>query len=235
MFVLIRLVRIITECRILFNCGFLLAVALCAAANVPAQESITMDCGALRNHYGPFDYTNADHYANNLPVVERRHFTLEVEALVRGETGSIELDLNYTLRTFPNHHRALYAVAKLQLRSGFRRMRDYLTADCYFDRAMRFKPDDAKVRMLYGLYLHKKGNFDEAMLRYKEALVAVPDDIELHYNIGLLYCDLKDYPAAIPHAQTAYAAGYPLPGLRNRLIKAGAWDQDSGKSDVKQP
>jgi len=33
--------------------------------------------------------------------------------------------------------------------------------------------------------------------------------------------DLKDFPAAQDHARRAYELGYPLPGLRDRLARAG--------------
>lgn len=73
-------------------------------------------CGDLANAYGPFDYTNPEHRSKNLGVVERFHFTLEVESLIRGKSSYIWGDLDYTLRAFPNHHRALYAFARYEIR-----------------------------------------------------------------------------------------------------------------------
>lgn len=201
-------------------------VSLCGIAQADT------DCGSLTNAYGPFDYTNPEHFNQRLPIVTGAHFTSKVESLIGGQSGELVRDIDYTLRAFPNHHRALHAMSSLQLRSNFRVTPPIRTADCYFLRALRFKPEDSTVRMLYGIYLHKRGRFDEAIQFYNEALAAVPDDIETHYNLGLLYCDIKDFPSAKIHAQKAYAAGYPLPGLRNRLIKAGAWNKESGKNDV---
>ena len=43
----------------------------------------------------------------------------------------------------------------------------------------------------------------------------------LHYLLGLVLMDLKDFPAAQEHARRAYELGYPLPGLRDRLARAG--------------
>jgi hypothetical protein len=31
------------------------------------------------------------------------------------------------------------------------------SVDCWFDRAVRFRPEDPNVRMLYGIYLLRKG------------------------------------------------------------------------------
>jgi hypothetical protein len=43
----------------------------------------------------------------------------------------------------------------------------------------------------------------------------------LNYNIGLLYFDMGDYAKAVEHARVAYNAGYPLVGLRKKLIDQG--------------
>jgi len=43
----------------------------------------------------------------------------------------------------------------------------------------------------------------------------------IHYLLGLVLMDLKDFAAAQEHARRAYELGYPLPGLRDRLARAG--------------
>ncbi len=199
----------------------IILIFVCGSSAAAEDE----DCGSLENGFGPYDYTNPEHVTKWLWWVEPFHFTPEVEALISGHTGYIEADLDYTLRAFPNHHRALFAVLKLQLRDGYRRVGGYRTVECYFDRAMRFAPDDGVVRMLYGIYLHRKGKYQEALTRYKEAERFVPGDTELSYNLGLLMCDLNRCSEAIPYAQKAYSAGYPLPGLKQRLIDAKLWNQ----------
>src|ERR1039457_1952950 len=74
-------------------------------------------CGELANAYGPFDYRNSA-FASNLYLIERAHFTPEVEQGVKGNAGYIGQDLDYTLRAFPNHHRALATMAKLGLKGN---------------------------------------------------------------------------------------------------------------------
>lgn len=44
---------------------------------------------------------------------------------------------------------------------------------------------------------------------------------EIRYFLGLTCLDLRDYRMALEYARSAYALGYPLPGLRNRLKAAG--------------
>lgn len=43
---------------------------------------------------------------------------------------------------------------------------------------------------------------------------------EIQYNLGLINLDLGDIDAAVENAARAYAAGYPLQGLKRRLEKA---------------
>ncbi len=66
------------------------------------------------------------------------------------------------------------------------------------------------------------------MEQYQEAFRLQPEDATTNYNLGLMYLKEKDYEQAIVHAKTAYELGFPLPGLRNKLMKTGKWD---GKLD----
>ena len=97
------------------------------------------------------------------------------------------------------------------------------SATCYFERAMAFKPDDGVVRMIYGVYLFKAGNFDESTQRFQEALERSPNDAEVHYNLGLVLVQTKKYDDALHHAKIAYELGHPMPGLRKQLKRAGVW------------
>ena len=67
-------------------------------------------CGSLVNGYGPFDYRTS---AKQLDIVEKYHFTSDVESLKHGKAGYLGTDLDYTLRASPNHHRALMAMVNL--------------------------------------------------------------------------------------------------------------------------
>ena len=71
------------------------------------------------------------------------------------------------------------------------------------------------------MYLHRAGDFNNALKNYKQALAMNDNNVEIHYNIGLLYFDLEDYALAAEHAAEAYNRGYPLPGLKNKLATVG--------------
>ena len=188
-------------------------------------EMEALECGALDNAYGPFDYTDATDRRDKLPIVEQFHFNSDVENLRRGQSGTIIGDLDYTLRAFPNHHRALNAMALYQRANPEAAVAPFRSAECYFNRAMRFRPGDGTTRMLYGSYLFKRGQRQEALQRYQEALALQPESAEVHYNMGLLQLELKQTAQALEHAHKAYALGYPLQGLKNKLKRAGAWKE----------
>jgi len=97
------------------------------------------------------------------------------------------------------------------------------SADGYFDRAMRFTPDDSTVYMLYGMHLHLSGKPRQALQHFQKAEQLGENSAEFHYNYGLLLVDLEQYSTALRHAQRAYSMDHPLSGLRNRLQNAGHW------------
>ena len=208
--------------------GSALALAVLAfvwSAPLAAQSSELLDveCGPLENNYGPYDYTDASHRRDKLPVVEKFHLNADVENLRRGVSGTIIGDLDYTLRAFPNHHRALNATWRYLIANPSLAVPPYRSADCYFNRAIRFSPRDSTVRMIYGTYLFKRGDREGALKRYQEALDIQPESAEAHYNMGLLQLELKRFDQALVHAHKAYAVGYPLQGLKNRMVRAGKW------------
>ena len=185
-------------------------------------------CRGKGQSYGPYDYTNPRHRGEPLRLVEGAHFMPRVRALIEDRRDSSVInDIDYTLRAFPNHHDALYAVTRYWfLPDSSKRVRNRLIEtppECYFHRAINFKPDDGTVRMLFGLYLHKAKRLEEALEQYKSAEKLSPDSAQLLYNIGLLYFDMKQYDESEAYARKAYALKYPLPGLRNKLKQKGLW------------
>ena len=204
----------------------ILLAALFASHSLHAS-TLVGGCGSLENDYGPFDYTNYDDYKNKLPVVEQFHFSYNVEALIKGLSDDIYGDLEYTLFAFPNHHRALVSLSKYEFEVDNAQvllLEKNMSVDCYFQRAIAFKPSDAVVHLIYATYLHKKRYFDKAEIQYNKALALSPSSAEAHYNAGLFFLDSNKLNLAVKHGQKAYELGYPLPGLKNKLIKKGVWN-----------
>lgn len=198
------------------------AVALMATLGAQAQGN-SMNCGELKSHYGPFDYrTNR---GETLDVVERHHFTPEVEALIRGKsTIHIGSDLSYTLGTFPNHHRAL--ISMMRLGEKLKTPRPPHTAysvECYFERALRFRPDDLVARMLYATFLHENNRKPEALRQLEQVEKAADATPLTHYNVGLIYFDMAEYEKALTQAHKARSLGLPRNDLREKLVQVGKW------------
>jgi tetratricopeptide (TPR) repeat protein len=202
--------------RAQFAVAFVLAFGLWHAAG--AQT-----CGSLSNDdFGPYDYRTAE--PKLLRQVEGYHFTTKVETLRGGESTYIGGDLDYTLRAFPNHTRALLAMVRL----AEKEKRDQpqgsrYSVDCWFDRAVRYAPDDGQVRMVHAFHLARKGQSQQAVKELEQARALIGEDANVHYNLGLAYFDLKDFDKSLYHAQHAYRLGFALPGLKNKLAQAGRW------------
>jgi tetratricopeptide (TPR) repeat protein len=210
----------------------ILAFLLCGVLQDQAQAADY--CGTLTYHYGPYDYRKRSE--GKLEVVEGAHFTPEVEAGLHGNTSYLGDDLSYTLRAIPNHHRALVALGKIAVRDKTQHI-DHMKypVACYFERAQRFAPDDGRVPAIYGGYMFALGKKDAALDAFKRAYALLPDDAVVNYNLGLLYADRKDYEQALPYAEKAYALGFPLPGLKKKLVAAGKWqDKQEDKQGDKQ-
>ena len=197
---------------------------------MPYQLLAENYCGDINlggHRYGPYDYSNPDHRRKYLPVVEGAHFRKETQQIIADDVYTLRgigADLAYTLRSFPNHFLALSAMSKLSLRVNRAKPRGSShSVLCFFERATRFKPDDAMVRSIFGGHLLKIGEFDLAFEHLTAAAELDPNNPTFNYNLGLLYFDKKNYVQAKKYANKAYSQGFPLPGLMNKLKSIGKW------------
>lgn len=212
-----------------------------AAAKTPVEpeaEDLQYDpsvCGPLTNAYGPFDYRRATH--DERKIVESYHSDPALQNLRRGEMmnerGFIWNDFDYTLRAFPNHPAALAAIDTLSLRlKSDKPPRAARSAICYFLRAVAYQPEDGTVRLLYGLYLLRRGKLQDSLEQFAAAENLMPDDRNIQYNVGLAYFRMKDYDRAYERAVRAYRAGFPLQGLKNLLKGVGRWKEPPPLQDA---
>lgn len=212
----------ITNLKLSFPLSLLAGIILVGPVSAEVGE---IACGPIKygTHYGPYDYRTTTKPGRDL--VENAHFTPKVESTRGGNTSmTAGGDLNYTLRVFPNHPRALMTLIKLSEKE--KRSKPFgmeYSVLCWLDRAERFTPNDAMVKMIYGTYLIKNGNTNEGATKLDEALELAGDNGNIHYNLGLAYFDLKDYDKSLASAHKANQLGFQLPGLRNKLEKIGKW------------
>ena len=203
-------------------------------------------CRGESENYGPYDYLQRHTLTAELGIVEKHHFGPQVEQLIGGmRTGSPEAvpsEIHYTLKAWPNHHRALNSIIQYQLiKLGKKKFTRFPPAECYLQRAIKFSPEDGTTRMLYANLLQRTGHKKNALKQYEKALTLQPKGIQVKYNLALLLVDLKKYERAKGYATELYTKGFPLPGLKNKLRKAGYWsktdetkitEESSGVSEV---
>ena len=75
--------------------------------------------------------------------------------------------------------------------------------------------------MIHGMHLQQHGMLKEALAEYEKAQSLGEDSANLSYNLGLLYAELNNWDKAYEYGDKAQRGGFMLPGLRNRLEKAG--------------
>ena len=211
----------------------LLAIASSAwGANTAAYPPTVPEertCGTfwLPSGVGPYDYRHPgdtpDIPGGIAANLEGNHLRPETEALRAPNAGA---DLDYVLRAVPNHPRALLAMVRLSQKMKSENLKiGVFTIPCHFIRSITFAPDDPTVRFAYGLYLSNFGKKEASLAQFLKAEELGADNANNLYNIGLLYVDLRDYDKGLAYAKRAYAAGFPLPGLRDKLKRAGKWQE----------
>lgn len=183
-------------------------------------------CSGEGQGYGPFDYTKASE-RGKMPIVETRHFTPEVENHIRGKSGYLTGDLDYTLRAIPNHHKALLSTIRYQLKLNNKLLAKneplMTPVECYLQRAIHFSPADTSSVSLYAYYLKEIGEFEKSAKTYQHALAISPNNAKIEYAYSQLLIQQKQYDEALEYAKKAYAHGTPPPKLKNQLIKLGVW------------
>ena len=205
--------------------SILAAIPLTGAVRVQAAEA---DCGPLTAYASvtswPRDYREG---GSTVSMVDTFHFTPLVESLTKPMfQAGFGGDFGYTLRMIPNHHRALLALIRLGERMHWAIPKGLeFSYECYYDRAMRFRPDDMVVRMIYARFLQKRGRDKEASSQLEFVASKRVDDPVTNYSLGMLYLDMKDYDKAVEHARRAYAAGNQNPALKDLLQQLGKWPE----------
>jgi tetratricopeptide (TPR) repeat protein len=203
-----------------------LGVAVVALCPVAIAQTGNQNCGnPFVNHYGPHDFRNTTPASRKL--VEEFHFTIGIETLTRPKNTvfhEMAQDVEYTLGVFPNHPRALNTMVRLSERWK----RDpppgtKFSVECWFDRAVRFRPDDTVVRSLYAQWLYKRQRKDQAVRQLKIAQEHARENALSQYNIGLVAFEVGDFDLALQLAHEARRLGFPREDLATLLKKVNRW------------
>lgn len=193
-------------------------------ALVFALVTLTASSVQAQSSPGGVDYNVAnDYYAaiatGRHKVVEQYHLGPCESALVGRNYRKALSECDFILKIFPNHPTALLLVV--------RTCEQWKAPNCnageYIERGIAINPKAAPTYVIQGIYFHGAKQYAKAREAYDLALKIEDKSVNAHYNLGLTCLELKDYACANEHAQKAYALGATVPGLRDKLQKAGQW------------
>lgn len=196
--------------------------AICAAVLIIAGSPVVLAQGQ-GSVVGVYDYYAAGatpQTAELLKNVEQFHIGPGRERMKKKSYQGAMQDFEFILNYFPNHPTALALVSDV---CDLHWKSPQCDPGPYFEKALRINPGASQTYVIYGLHLQRRNTVDRAIDAYLNAIELNPASMNAHYNVGLAYFDLKRFDLANLHAQAAYALGYPLPGLRDKLTKAGQW------------
>lgn len=167
--------------------------------------------------------TNNDYYKGAgtelLYNVEKYHLGLATDKLRARSYESGFGDIGFILIYYPNHPRGLMLL--IELCEQWKSPRCDLQQA--FENAIAVNPDVAATYVLQGIYLYRAKRLPAAVTSLEKAVKLDPDSINAHYNLGLVYFETKQFELANAHAQRAYQLGASVPGLRDKLKRAGQW------------
>lgn len=195
-------------------------VGNCSAIGWFGDDFSGTPCLGNSQGYGPFDYTDPGQRGKSLELVESAHFTPAVRRLVKGKSATISADLDYTIRAYPNHHQALASMVEYYF-SPTEPTPLKSKPECYLQRALVFRPNDAAVHHIFAIYAHRRKMYEKAIQHYDKAIVIDGSSGSLRYNRGLTHYAMKQYDEAFNDAMAARERGYPLQGLMRKLVKHG--------------
>lgn len=211
-------------------------LALLACGPTMTAVAATAKAQATSSSCPPsYDFTTALDYLDPSERVQTRirgfetnHLNSNVENLIRGQsTAAVAGDLKFILNLVPNHHRALQALMRLSVRDKTDNPPESepYSSRCWMHRATVFNPKDGRSFLILGIYTARLGEHQEALTWLEQADRLLGDDLNVNYNLGLVYFELGNYALSLERAKRAYAAGFPLPGLRQKLVRAGQWKE----------
>lgn len=167
-----------------------------------------------------FEYVH--HYCAGLALLNRSKFSPQGNEKASMLSDAFQ-EVNFTLQripeTSPIYSSVLAVTARIQ-----QEQKKFDSAKQYLERAISIAPDDPSAYILLSLLYREQGDLQLAMQTLEQGnTVTNGVSADIQYNLGLIALETGKLDSATKHAKAAYDLGYPLPGLKNKLIAKNAW------------
>jgi tetratricopeptide (TPR) repeat protein len=130
-------------------------------------------------------------------------------------------EYRYSLARTPADN-PMYAVIATDIGSAHQLDGNKAEAEAAFDMAIKTHPELGVGYQGKAMLYREQKRLDEALRILDEGNKATEGkSSEINYFMGLILFDVGSYEQARDHARQAYDLGYPLPGLANKLARAG--------------
>jgi tetratricopeptide (TPR) repeat protein len=127
----------------------------------------------------------------------------------------------YTKQRTPAEN-PMYAALAYNTGLAYQELGSMAEAEAAFSEAIQTHPESPVGYQGKALLYRQQRRYSDARDVLEKADVATEGKSpEVHYFLGLVLLDLKDYEGARSHAERAYELGYPLPGLARKLASVG--------------
>lgn len=188
------------------------------------------DCGPVEEGmWGkyPVDYNAAmnDRFEKDTGAESKKTFFIQ---LIRGAeqlylTEKVS-DLSRLLLWVPNHPGGMSKMVAFAEHAPKGTLLGGYSIECWFDRAIRWVPNDIVMFKMRGKYRSDRGQYLAAAEDFERYAKLADDPPEMLYNIGLMYLRAGVYDKASKYAVDAYSTGtIPLTALKDGLKKVGKW------------
>ncbi|MCV2886031.1 tetratricopeptide repeat protein [Aestuariibacter sp. AA17] len=151
------------------------------------------------------------------------HYCAGIHEESRGKLQQAKYEYFFTYARMPREH-YLYGLIGVRLANVFYKMGNVEEAHKMASSTISTHPRYSGGYVIKGILFSRQGEYQKVIDILEEGMKNVsPKSSEMSYHLGLAYLELNKLDKAKEYAIQAYEMGYNLPGLKQRLIEAGAW------------
>lgn len=187
-----------------------------------AREYSQAAIEASRRQLGQDTFVYIHHYCAGIAYLNRSKLEGNAERR-KMVLGTARNEASFTFERIPESS-PLYAGVAIALGQIHKDLGKTDDAIAFIKQAIKVQPTNPRPYLGLALLYRDMRRLDLARDTLLSGDAAVEgQSIEIHYNLGLVYFELKEMDLAVEFAKKAYDKQYPLPGLQQKLTRAGRW------------